>query len=433
MKNTETIGNTQTGANFDDFVSDIAKDCFLEVFSKLKTIIGETLQQGIRNDTIKRIRTPSGQLRLSRQLHLSVETNEDGSFSTKKEEDMNINVPGISINSRPRSDGRYQGYIIDGGIKKYVYGRSTDEVICKIKQIMKTGLSKKTARRDKSPTLKEWAEKWLKLYKEPNLKPKSLESIRYSLKKLYSGFENAKIGSLKTMDLQEFFLSIKETRARDMALSVLNEMLEKARKQGVIKTNPCEGVEIKKHVQQKKKGLTPEEQNILLEAVKGTTVEPVFSLLLTGGFRVGELLALTSDDVDFENNTVTIDKDVVFVDGKRVVQTTKTEAGIRTIPLPQSSMDLLKGRKGVLFNMTYNAVRNGFRRLAEKTGIEVTAHILRHTYSDRLEEAGIPPKVKQYLLGHANLDVTQNVYTDTQSHYVNKFVDRITGAFDIFS
>ena len=415
----------------DNTINELAKNFVSDIFLKIKTAIGEALQNNLIYDTIQTISVKDKKRpKITRSLNLSFAQNKDGSFSTEKEEDMNINVPGISINSKPRSDGRYQGYIVDNGVKKYVYGRDTNEVVAKIKHIMQTGLPKPKAKKDKSPTLKEWAEKWLELYKVPNLKPKSVVSIKYSLKKLYAGFENVRIAAIKTMDLQEFFLSIKETRARDMALNVLNEMLEKARKQGLIKTNPCEGVEIKKHVQQKKKGLTPDQQETLEEAVKGTTLEPIFTLLLTGGFRIGELLALTSDDVDFERNTVTINKDVVFINGQRVVQTTKTEAGIRTIPLPQTSIDLLKGRKGLLFNTTYNAVRNSFRRLVEKTGIDVSAHMLRHTYSNRLEEAGVPPKVKQYLLGHANLDITQNTYTDTQSHYVSRFLDKITTAFD---
>ena len=75
-------------------------------------------------------------------------------------------------------------------------------------------------------------------------------------------------------------------------------------------------------------------------------------------------------------------------------------------------------------------MQNLFKRLTKKTGINISAHILRHTYSNRLEEAGIPPKVKQYLLGQAKLDTTQNVYTDTQAHYVGRFLDDIRGAFD---
>lgn len=57
-------------------------------------------------------------------------------------------------------------------------------------------------------------------------------------------------------------------------------------------------------------------------------------------------------------------------------------------------------------------------------------YVKAYTYSNRLEEVGVPPKVKQYLLGHAKLDTTQNVYTDTQAHYVNRFLDDIRGAFD---
>ena len=431
MKTAVTNKVCPDNAYSDYAINELAKNCVADILSKVKAVIGEALQKNVNNDIMRSDKiSDKRQLKITRALTVCQKSNEDDSFSTMKEEDMNINVPGISVNSKPRTDGRYQGYIVVNGVKKYVYGRTAYEVVLKIKHLMQTGLTKAKAKKDKSPTLKEWAEKWLTLYKLPNLKPKSVESIRYSLKKLYAGFENVRLNSLKTIDLQEFFLSIKETRARDMALSVLNEMLEKARKQGVIKVNPCEGVEIRKHVRQKKRGLTPDEQKTLETAVKGTTLEPIFTLLLTGGFRIGELLALTSDDVDFESNKGTVNKDVVFIDGKRIVQTTKTEAGVRTIPLPQSSINLLKGKKGILFDTTYNAVRNSFRRLVEKTGIDVSAHILRHTYSNRLEEAGVPPKVKQYLLGHANLDVTQNVYTDTQSHYVSRFLGQITTACD---
>ena len=365
----------------------------------------------------------------------SLKKEDDGlnskAFSLREEEDMNITVPGISVNSKPRADGRYQGYMIDNGVKKYVYGRSREEVVLKIKTYMKNGIPVgNKPKKDKTPTLMEWGEKWLELYKLPNLKPKSIEIIRQALKRLYDRFAGVRLGSLNSLELQEFFLSMPQSRSRDITLTTLNEMLEKARKQGIIKVNPCEGVEIKKHVQKKKKGLTPSEQQTLLEAVKGLALEPIFVLLLTGGFRIGELLALTDEDVDFETNTVTINKDVVFVNNKRVIQTTKTEAGTRKVILPQSSMEHLKGRKGVLFDVTYNSVRIAFGRLSKKTGIEVTAHILRHTYATRLEEAGIPPKVKQYLLGHASIEMTQNVYTDAQEHYVDSFSDKIKGVFD---
>ena len=67
-------------------------------------------------------------------------------------------------------------------------------------------------------------------------------------------------------------------------------------------------------------------------------------------------------------------------------------------------------------------------RIAKKTGLNVTLHILRHTYATRLEEAGIAPKLKQYLLGHASLEMTQNTYTDIQTDYVYTLSDKIRQA-----
>lgn len=353
----------------------------------------------------------------------------NGVSSKKENEEMLVDMPGISVTDKIRKDGRYQGYIIKDGEKKYIYGRTKEEVISKINEIIKNGFKLSRKARKKTPTVAEWTEKWFTLYKKPNLKATSISSIKSQISIINKAFGKKRLNELKSDDLQAFFVSMTAERRRDLALNVLKNALEKARKQGLIKNNPCDALEIKKHVKKKKKGLTPEEQSITLKAVKGTTIEPIFTLLLVGGFRIGELLALTDKDVDFKNNIVSINKDVVFIDGKRIVQTTKSESGVRKIPIPAYAMDYFPKKKGVLFDTTYNAVRCGFKRLQEKTGIPVSAHVLRHTYSNRLEEAGVPPKVKQYLLGHSRLDTSQNIYTDTQWHYVVSNFQAIFNAF----
>jgi len=45
--------------------------------------------------------------------------------------------------------------------------------------------------------------------------------------------------------------------------------------------------------------------------------------------------------------------------------------------------------------------------------VRITPHVLRHTYCTRLSEANVPPKVIQYLMGHANISV-QQIYTDIE-------------------
>ena len=67
-----------------------------------------------------------------------------------------------------------------------------------------------------------------------------------------------------------------------------------------------------------------------------------FTLAIYGGFRRGELLALTWEDVDFETNTISITKSVSKNSGGTTVKGPKTESAVRDIVLPSSCFTLLK-------------------------------------------------------------------------------------------
>ena len=60
-----------------------------------------------------------------------------------KEIDMLLNVPGVSINKKPRSDGRFQGYITINGSKHYVYGKTPKDVATKIQLVLNHGIPKR--------------------------------------------------------------------------------------------------------------------------------------------------------------------------------------------------------------------------------------------------------------------------------------------------
>ena len=131
-----------------------------------------------------------------------------------------------------------------------------------------------------------------------------------------------------------------------------------------------------------------------------------------------------------DKGTVSVNKNVVFVNGKKIEQTPKTEAGYRKVPVPRSICDEVKCVSSeIVFPYSYNAVRLATDRIAKETGLNVTLHILRHTYATRLEEGNIQPKLKQYLLGHASLAVTQNIYTDTTTEYLERVSERVQNVF----
>ena len=372
-------------------------------------------------------------------------------YNLKEEEQMLINIPGVSVNSVPRKDGRFQGYLIENnGMRKYFYGRSYKDVIEKIQIAFrqeqtalkrqsrdraeeKTMINSKTKRSitEKLHPFNEYMENWIKRYKEPNVKPTSLQSIHSSVKPAILKLGDKPIEKITGDDIQSLLLSIQAPRVRDLCKLNISQAFKKAVLQGFIERNPCEMVEIKKYRSEHKKALTKTEQGKFLEKIDVSPYSLLYRLILYTGLRIGEALALTKADIDFEKCKLTVNKNVIFIKSKRIVQDTpKTEAGNRTIPIPDGICQELKAIEGdILFPFTYNAVKKALEKIAKELDIKMTLHTLRHTYATRLEEAGIPPKVKQYLLGHASLEMTQNTYTDTQTEYIDSMSNKIRSAF----
>ena len=348
---------------------------------------------------------------------------------------MKIQLDGVSINSKPRADGRYQGYVIVDGKRKYFYGKTYEAVTEKVQKFLQGGKIPQTKIIDNkrnSPTFGEFLDSWIEIYKKPNLKASSFESLKTMLKPALNAFKDKKIGAISSDEIQKMLVTLSAPRVRDLCLMHLNAIFNKARIKGIVKRNPCEAVEIKKHKSKHVKSLTPEETQTVFDLAEGSPYYLLYRFLVATGLRIGEALALRHSDVDFDKCMVTVSKNVVFVKGTRIEQDTpKTEAGNRIVPVPGPiCKELAAVKTELLFPFTYNSAHCALRRIDKKVDFHVTLHVLRHTYATRLEEAGIPPKVKQYLLGHSSLEMTQNTYTDIQAQFVNSLSDRIRKLFE---
>ena len=159
----------------------------------------------------------------------------------------------------------------------------------------------------------------------------------------------------------------------------------------------------------------------------------LFRLMAFSGMRVGEALALNWSDIDYENKTITISKNLSQTKQGYVVSTTKTKKSNRTISLDDRTLLTLKKwhltQRKLLFKKGYNnnkmifvrpnnkfITRNDIyqrsTRIAQTCNLHsIGCHGFRHTHASLLFESGANFKEVQERLGHTDISMTMNIYT----------------------
>jgi integrase len=136
--------------------------------------------------------------------------------------------------------------------------------------------------------------------------------------------------------------------------------------------------------------------------------------------RLGEVLGLQWQDVDWERKTISVRRSVQKLKGYGlIVKEPKTRHG-RTIALSDQAISVLKKQRigGYIFTIDGNpldgqAVRRHFRRLLATASLPTATrlHDLRHGHASLLLAQNVHPKVVAERLGHANIGITLNIYS----------------------
>ena len=145
------------------------------------------------------------------------------------------------------------------------------------------------------------------------------------------------------------------------------------------------------------------------------------------GMRKGELLALTSNDIS--KDFITVSKSLYHDANKPKVKTPKTESGVRRIPILDKLRPYLKA-KGIVFSadggyMTEMQFQKAWGEYVAATGISCTPHQLRHCFATMLYEANVPMKDAQFLLGHAQLSTTMDIYAEIRKTRESNIAENI--------
>ena len=294
------------------------------------------------------------------------------------------------------------------------------------------------------------------------------------------------IGKMKVYDIDNYTIQKLVNILLDQGYSVdttkkckhlLNQFFEYAIDNKWVLQNPTNRVQVraKDKAQSKKekyKALPPEVRVKFMEALnrdEANFIKPLCICLMFSGLRIGEALAITWGNIDFENKTLKVEQAITQEpkfdsNGKvksrtTIIGTTKTTCSVREIPIADIVVQTLqdwrekqisreKNNKNVTGDLTsrnafifanddgtfrtYSGTKQIFERFKRRndlTKYHIGFHGLRHTFSNLLFEMNENPKVIQQLLGHRDVKTTLTVYNSVDKSYYKQATEKLNNLF----
>lgn len=350
---------------------------------------------------------------------------------------------------RKRSDGRWEGrytvgYDPETGKQKFknVLGKTQTEVKEKLKAAIEENKDLDISRADQF-TLGEWLRYWLDNYGKVYLRPSSLTN--------YTGFldnqikndpiSTIKLNKLTTNDLQQFYnrmsesgrVQRKESQNKPKGLSAksvrnihcfISHAMNRAVDEKLIAENPASRCILPKKEKKEIEILPLTDLQKFFEEAKNSGVFELYFTELATGLRRGELLGLKWTDIDFNANSIYVQRQITRTDGEVKESPLKTKNAYRQIIVPPEVSQILKEKKDrengfseYVFSsptggpISPDSVLKMLHRVLKRAGLEkVRFHALRHTFATMALQNGVDVKTLSGLLGHYSAGFTLDTY-----------------------
>lgn len=382
-----------------------------------------------------------------------------------------------------RANGTYRYRWVDKSRREHsIYAKTLDLLRIEEEKILKDTLDGIAT--GCKLTLNDMYERWRMLKR--GLKENTFRNYQY----MYETFVKPKFGKIylqdiKKSDVRAFYVYLHEVRRLkfstiDSVNTVIHQVFDVAVGDEYIRYNPSADAmkELRRSMDEEiheVRALTVEEQEAfeytLSHDPRHKRWHPIFTTLLWTGMRVGEITGLRWCDIDFKKNLISVNHTLVYYDkGKDhggcsyAINTPKTKAGCRMIPMMPAVVEALKEEKeyqeledvtctvtvdgytdfvflnrfgGVLNQGTLNKAIDRIERDHNMDVIKrdkknevllppLTNHWLRHTFSTRMMEAGMHPKALQEILGHKDISITMNIYTNASTDFTSQEMAKYT-------
>ncbi|MCM1276260.1 MAG: site-specific integrase [Lachnospiraceae bacterium] len=362
------------------------------------------------------------------------------------------------MNIYKRKDGRFEGriplgYDDNGKIKyRYLYARSLSEI--KEKMLYAHSDTEGSERISCNKAFRELCAEWL-----ASAKLRVKHSSYCCYEKLINRyvlpyFENIRYGDLGTPIINEFadhmlkcgrvngFGGLSAKSVHDI-LVVMRSVAKYAEREYGYR-NPMRNISMPKSESKEAEVFNKKERGRLQDYLQRNPTESNLGILLAmySGLRIGELCALTWNDIDFRNGIVHVSKTVQRVARSSgncktavIMTSPKSKTSVRDIPLPAFVCDILKHNKrlGSSYILSGNnkpveprTMQNRFKAVLKECGIRsANFHLIRHTYATVCIESGFDAKTVSELLGHSNVNITLNRYVHSSMETKKKCVDKL--------
>ena len=285
---------------------------------------------------------------------------------------------------------------------------------------------KLSANADMDMTLGDFVEIYFR-DKAGELKERSVNNKRYMIEAhIIPYFQNKRMNEITPADIIQWQNLMREkgyaqTYLR-MVQNQITALFTHASSIYNLSNNPCRKVKkMGKSEADKLEFWTKEEYDTFIATLDpGSRYYVIFEILFWTGCREGEMLALSKQDIDFENNQIHISKTYYRMDRRDIITTPKTEQSARTIDIPEFLKEEIKDYVERLYGLPDNerifpivaeAVQHKLKRQCEKAGVKkIRVHDLRHSHVAYLINQGVQPLIIKERLGHRDIKITLNTY-----------------------
>lgn len=367
-------------------------------------------------------------------------------------------------NEMQRADGRYMYAYKDPttGKRMYIYswklerndktpaGKKIDLSLREKEKLIEKDLRDGISYKAGGVTVLELVERYISL--KTKVRPTTRAGYKTVVNVLKTDpFGKKKIANIKTSEAKMWLIELQDGGRSYSSIhsirGVVRPAFEMAVEDDLLRKNPFDfelaTVLINDSV--KRDALTAKQERDFLKFIKEDEYFNQFHdgmfILFKTGLRISELCGLTIRDIDLQERTIDINKQLQYTGGKKVyIEQTKTTAGTRVLPMSDEVYEAFKriissrkkpkveqmidGVSGFLFlddkgkPMLAYQWEKKFQHSVEKYNKiykvelpKITPHICRHTYCTNMAKSGIAVKTLQYLMGHADIATTLNVYT----------------------